>query len=598
VSDSAVTRWLSQFAPGHVGFVKKLLDHFKYYSVGRVKHAQAITHRTLVGELGTSIQSTLYVPIGYLTSGGASAVYLYCSDHGVSLDRLVTKSALSTLDRADVSAVVFLDDYIGTGRQVELLWESLASEVAALTESVPLFVEATVATTDALKKLSTRTGFRVLVAEVLEERHNAFSENSTVFPDPSERAEAMDVLRHYGERLNPEAPLGYAAPQNLLGFFYSTLSNTLPIFWSTEGGWVPLLPHKQSLINSGRNMRSTPRYTIPGPSADPEVVNLLIQEYRQTDAVLRLLPALSSLGFSRQMIGHVIEYVRRIKHLAHEARPVRVSLLFGNSSTLRAPSSFLRYGTAPRVRLDTHERVIALAQLVDGLAGALTIDLAGDTGELFAFDEQGDDVPFVPSRWQAPAKASARVSGLLLTSDGSGRMSVFYEGQRLLTHRGATWHVQPPTLSDDAAALARSHRLPEALVRRVLELAIELSDRGDGAMLTVGASDAVLKLADPVSEGKFDIQPTALVDVPNCLLMGPMRQDGASIITDDGTLVGAMRFLRPSADVAIMPAADWGARHTTAAKVSAATGCLVLTVSSDGAVTALSRGRVALKLTV
>lgn len=598
VSPAAVERWLAQFPPAHVSHMERLLRHFRYYSVNRVRQAQAVLHRTLASELGASIQSAVFVPIGYLTSGGASATYLYCSDNGVSLDRLVTRDALRSLGLSGVSAIVFLEDYIGTGRQIELLWHSLSTEIDSVERSVPLFVAACVATSHALRTLSTSTGFRVIAADVVSERDNALGESSVVFPDPLERSEVVAILRQYGERLNPEAPLGYAAPQNLLGFYYSTLSNTLPIFWSATGGWLPLLPHRRQPSDQRGAAPLGPRYSIPGSSVDPDVVQLLIHEFRHADAVLRILPALSGLRLSREMVWRIIECIRRIKHLAHEARPVCVSLSFGAVPPPEDVANILRYLASPPATLDSHDRVLAIAQMVDGFSGALTLDLGGVAGALIAFDTTGVELPFIPSRWQAPARASADSHSLLLTSDGSGRMSVFFNGERLLIHRGATWHVQSAALVDDVASLSRSHGLSVALVRRVLELAMELSDRGDGAMLTVGCADAVLRLADPVTVAKGAVSPTALSDVPNCLLMGPIRQDGASVISEDGVLLSTMRFLRPSADVQIEPEAHWGARHTTAAKVSAAAACLAVTVSSDGAVTAFSRGHVALRLVV
>ena len=57
-----------------------------------------------------------------------------------------------------------------------------------------------------------------------------------------------------------------------------------------------------------------------------------------------------------------------------------------------------------------------------------------------------------------------------------------------------------------------------------------------------------------------------------------------------------MTFLRPRADVEAEIEVGKGSKHSTAAKTSAITNALCITVSQDGPITAYSKGKVALKI--
>ena len=57
---------------------------------------------------------------------------------------------------------------------------------------------------------------------------------SSVYPDTS-----MDPESPY-KKPGVAHAFGYHAGESMVGFFYNTQSNTLPIFWSVHKGWIPL----------------------------------------------------------------------------------------------------------------------------------------------------------------------------------------------------------------------------------------------------------------------------------------------------------------------------------------------------------------------
>ena len=75
-----------------------------------------------------------------------------------------------------------------------------------------------------------------------------------------------------------------------------------------------------------------------------------------------------------------------------------------------------------------------------------------------------------------------------------------------------------------------------------------------------------------------------------------MTQDGATVIASDGIVVQGMTFLRPPAGTAAEEEVGRGSKHSTAAKISAATKAIAIAVSVDGRITIYSGGQVKLKV--
>jgi DNA integrity scanning protein DisA with diadenylate cyclase activity len=74
------------------------------------------------------------------------------------------------------------------------------------------------------------------------------------------------------------------------------------------------------------------------------------------------------------------------------------------------------------------------------------------------------------------------------------------------------------------------------------------------------------------------------------------RQDGATVVDENGLVKTTMTILHPPPDVRVEEETDRGARHTTASKVSGATAALTIAVSEDGTITLYSKGRRLLRM--
>jgi hypothetical protein len=74
------------------------------------------------------------------------------------------------------------------------------------------------------------------------------------------------------------------------------------------------------------------------------------------------------------------------------------------------------------------------------------------------------------------------------------------------------------------------------------------------------------------------------------------RQDGATVIDRHGKFRGCMVLLRPAANTEAEVGLGKGARHSSAAKISAEAQCLTVVVSQDGPITVYKRGQRVLSL--
>jgi DNA integrity scanning protein DisA with diadenylate cyclase activity len=145
-------------------------------------------------------------------------------------------------------------------------------------------------------------------------------------------------------------------------------------------------------------------------------------------------------------------------------------------------------------------------------------------------------------------------------------------------------------------------RVPADVVRNVLELAIELGRKGQkgkpvGALFVVGDAGKVMNKSRPLSYNPFEKSHVHVGDpIVNVMLKEFSRLDGAFVISDNGKIVSAYRYLEPSAEGVDIPK-GLGARHMAAGAITRDTNALAVVLSeSDGLVRAFQGGELVLEL--
>ena len=118
-----------------------------------------------------------------------------------------------------------------------------------------------------------------------------------------------------------------------------------------------------------------------------------------------------------------------------------------------------------------------------------------------------------------------------------------------------------------------------------------MSERNLGAIFVLGDADMVLDRSDSPELGAHAaILSTDVRALTEEQLINFAKQDGATLIDTRGRFRGFMVFLRPSASTDAQVGLGKGARHSSAAKISAETSSLAITVSQDGPITIYDSG--------
>jgi hypothetical protein len=567
-------------------------------------------HRKICEFTGHDENLQWYVPVGYVAKSGSLVTYFYKKQNDIQGARFIAAADFREKLSDEQTPIVFLDDYIGSGHQATEFWKTVIEPIGSHESRSNLIFGSLVGYTRGIEQLRQSTGFTPIVVDVLADADRPFSDSSSLFPDPKEREHARSVVEKYGSRLYPNHPYGYADSQSLVGFFYSTPNNTLPIFWSPRQNWQPLLPRAEvfrdgtDLVGPTKGIGKEPSTSllfsqvISDSDLDdiPQAMtDLLSGEFKALGVVVQLALVFKQLGISIQVATGLIELIQGFKYLQHEKEYVQSSVLLVTTRAALGSAVFAR--AVGEVTVNSLAEVQSLAQLVDAYEGTLVVEADGKVvGDIiYPQPEKPDDYRTLPDRYQAAAHISYQSGGLLFLFGGAGRVSVFYHGRRILLHRASTWHrsgIEPREISK----LAEQHDMSTVVLEHVLLLAVKLSDAGSGTLITVGDHEGVLLNSDPPKASYVSWAEMSLQGTPDAAILPLLRQDGATVISGDGKIIRAMTRLSPPAVTKATEEIGRGTKHSTAAKISKVTKALVVAVSTDdGRVAIFSDGNIVLK---
>ena len=130
------------------------------------------------------------------------------------------------------------------------------------------------------------------------------------------------------------------------------------------------------------------------------------------------------------------------------------------------------------------------------------------------------------------------------------------------------------------------------MIRRILGCAFQMSEENLGAIFVIGNANTILAQSDAPQISHFAvIVSDQLANLTDRELINFAKQDGATVVDVAGKFRGCMVLLRPDAHTKAEIGAGKGARHSSAAKMSAEAECLAITVSQDGPITLYETGR-------
>lgn len=209
----------------------------------------------------------------------------------------------------------------------------------------------------------------------------------------------------------------------------------------------------------------------------------------------------------------------------------------------------------------------------------------------FLFAEK-KDVPYI--------SISLQMDGLiLLKSKVSDEIKIFDRGILVARYINNSWESNPSDvrknlliLTSITAEIQKELRLDPNLLSLILNTAIEMSYQRLGAIFMIGDHESVL---DRSSKPSF----SQLIRLRNCNLnllerkelVNLAKQDGAVVIDNKGVIRGVGVILRPKPETVAEVYPGDGARHTSAAKITAETRASAIVVSHDGPISIYYKGK-------
>ena len=299
---------------------------------------------------------------------------------------------------------------------------------------------------------------------------------------------------------------------------------------------------------------------------------------------------------------HICETAAAVAQMQSEERPLSTALIVGDPSRIARilPESEIqlqRYDHIRRMR----QVVITLAEMVDGLVHGYVLDQHGYLRGIHKLEVALNDDPFVDGadyllgpQFRHHAAISRKCHAMVFFVPNGGRqVRVFSNGQLVGRYANGNWASERiPRVDQALDGLVKDGGYDLALMRRLLRCAFQMSEQNLGAIFLVGDADQVLEHSDPPAISAFaTIVGTRLRRLSDAELINFAKQDGATVIESDGRFRSCKVLLRPAAETQADIGPDQGARHSSAAKISAEVGCLAICVSQDGPITAYEGGR-------
>lgn len=220
-----ITRWIAQFHDGDIPLAVKILEEIKYYSIENIR---AMVHNLvgLVHQYFREISQSkiFFIPIGETYEG--SSVIARALREEINETRIKHMSDLERLDPEAYDALVFVEDFSGTGETLEKWWDNV--EPLVRPREVPFAIALLVLNFCAREVIEQFAS--VVCVNELNESHNVVSPSSRLFTE-AEKQRLVHYCRLTGCR--DKYLLGYGKCGLLLAFKHQCPNNSLPILWHT-----------------------------------------------------------------------------------------------------------------------------------------------------------------------------------------------------------------------------------------------------------------------------------------------------------------------------------------------------------------------------
>lgn len=229
-----VLGWLAQFSDDDLALGIKVLETITYYNATNIrKMTEEMANLAFDALKKSKLKRAAFVPVGKFGSGSGTVARVLRESLAKTKHELVDRLDLATSKSGDWDAVVFIEDFSGTGKVLSDWWLDVESIVRPL--GVPVLVGLLVVSPEAHSVIEVFA--EVLAVEELEDSANVLSgANSDLSAKQKER------IRHYCEKSGASETFreGFGGCGLLLAFKHGCPDNSLPILWHEHKKWSRL----------------------------------------------------------------------------------------------------------------------------------------------------------------------------------------------------------------------------------------------------------------------------------------------------------------------------------------------------------------------
>lgn len=604
INSNDYERWICQFEKNDIPYIEILVNNIKYFSLRRTEE-NILNLYNLILDYTKNIENVLFIPVGYVVKSGSVVAYSFRKINHIPEKKFIPYSELNKKNLSNVRYLVLLDDFIGTGHQCCEVWRDLDSKLKELDINPDLIYATSVSTQNGIKEVEEKTSFHVITSFLYENKEMPFHPDSHIIPDEEERDKIKSIVTKYGENLYPKYPLGYKNNSLLIGFYYSTPNNTLPIFWSSQNNWKPLLTKgddfrdpqflvgpeiniPKNLMFKGFERTFVDDNLLDNFNVDANILIKLTNELKNTQLLLIIVPVIQKLGLSEDFVTKLITLINALKSETHEQKNVTSAIFIFDEKEINKLDFYI---SCKNTNINDLDCLIDLANQCNGFEDCIAIDTRGNVLGNFIYEKNEEYINYIPSILQQATAFSSKNEGLLIVFEGENEINIIWRGQRLISHRKSSWYFTPSIFGKLNSHLAKMHGIKKESIDRILSIAVEMAHVGEGGLLTIGDADEVIKISVGKPNKNILLVNKNVLDFGIKQWIHLLSQDGASIFDNDGILIEYMATLRPSNDVEIELETGKGTKHQTAQIISFITNSITIAISVDSNFTIYSKGK-------
>lgn len=246
ITKDVIWQWLNHFEPQHQDLAFKLLKKIKYFSQNEMERSFIAHNTRLLGQLnalGIPDKNIIYVSLD--DAGSSSDKMIIMLKERVRLEKRIKKfihahdihELAATISKLENGAIIYVDDFAGTGKQFLKSRNFIAKNVPLLN----LFSEYLLVhcmCDEAYKNISP-LGIDIRWANYHSYIDRPLHPNSTLITEKDK-----EIMMKYCRAVSPSSPLGYGDMAAMVTYYRNSPNNMPSIFRGKENQqeWMGILP--------------------------------------------------------------------------------------------------------------------------------------------------------------------------------------------------------------------------------------------------------------------------------------------------------------------------------------------------------------------